>query len=134
MAGFEGFEERFQIKIEFPDLKPNYNVAPSQDVPVILKHCSNHLALFRWGLIPFWAKNPSIGHEMINARAKTVDEKPSFKTCFQRKRCLVVADGFYEWKKEGATKHPQPDHSKESRTFRFCWPLGHMEVTHGRDR
>jgi len=81
IAEFKGIEERFQLEIEFPDLKPNYNVAPSQDVSVILKHCSNHLALFRWGLIPFWAKDPSIGQKMINARAETVDEKPSFKTC-----------------------------------------------------
>ena len=61
IAGFEGFEERFQLKIEFPDLKPNYNVAPSQDVPVILHKGSNQLALFKWGLIPYWAKDASIG-------------------------------------------------------------------------
>jgi len=104
IAEFEGIEERFQI--EPPDLKPNYNVAPSQDVPVILNNGSNQLALFKWGVIPFWAKDPSIGHKMINARAETVDEKPSFKSCLQRKRCLIVADGFYEWKKEGSTKRP----------------------------
>ena len=106
IAGFEGIEERFQLEIEFPDLKPNYNVAPSQNVPVIPNNGSNQLALFRWGLIPYWAKDPAIGHKMINARAETVDEKPSFKTCLQRKRCLIVADGFYEWKKEGTTKRP----------------------------
>jgi len=103
-AHFEGIEERFQIEIEFPDLKPNYNVAPSQDVPVIINTGSNHLVVFRWGLIPFWAKDPSIGNKMINVRAETVDEKPSFKTGLQRKRCLIVADGFYDWKKEGSTK------------------------------
>jgi len=63
-----------------------------------------HLVVFRWGLIPFWAKDPSIGNKMINVRAETVDEKPSFKTGLQRKRCLIVADGFYDWKKEGSTK------------------------------
>jgi len=70
---FEGIEERFQLTIEFPDLKPNYNVAPSQDVPVILNNGSNQLAQFRWGLIPYWSKDPSIGNKMINARAETVD-------------------------------------------------------------
>ena len=120
IAGFEGIEERFQLEIEFPDLKPNYNVAPSQNVPVILKHCSNQLALFKWGLIPFWAKDPSIGHKMINARAETVDEKPSFKTCLQRKRCLIVADGFYEWKKEGSTKRPHRITLKNKELFGFA--------------
>ena len=61
IAEFEGSEERFQIEIEFPDLKPNYNVAPSQDIPVIINNGSNHLAVFGWGLIPYWAKDPSIG-------------------------------------------------------------------------
>ena len=120
IAGFEGIEERFQIKIEFPDLKPNYNVAPSQDITVILNNGLNYLAMFRWGLIPFWAKDPSIGHKMINARAETVDEKPSFKTCLQRKRCLIVADGFYEWKKEGTTKRPHRITLKSKEFFGFA--------------
>ena len=120
IAGFEGIEERFQLEIEFPDLKPNYNVAPSQDVSVIVNNGSNHLAMFRWGLIPYWAKDPSIGHKMINARAETVDEKPSFKTCLQRKRCLIVADGFYEWKKEGTTKRPHRITLKNQELFGFA--------------
>ena len=101
---FEGIENRFQIEPQ--NLKPNYNVAPSQDVPVIINDGSNHLAMFRWGLIPFWAKDPSIGNRLINARAETVNEKPSFRHSLQQKRCLVIADGFYEWKKEGSTKRP----------------------------
>ena len=120
IAGFEGFEERFQLKIDFPDLKPNYNVAPSQDVPVILNRGSNQCAFFKWGLIPYWTKDPSIGHKMINARAETVDEKPSFKTCLQRRRCLIVADGFYEWKKEGATKRPHRITLKSQELFGFA--------------
>jgi len=120
IADFKGFEERFQLEIEFPDLKPNYNVAPSQNVPVILNNGSNHLAMFKWGLIPYWAKDPSIGHKMINARAETVDEKPSFKTCLQRKRCLIVADGFYEWKKEGSSKRPHRITLKNKELFGFA--------------
>jgi len=72
------------------------------------------------GLIPYWAKDPSIGHKLINARAETVDEKPSFKTCLQRKRCLIVADGFYEWKKEGTTKHPHRITLKDQGLFSFA--------------
>ena len=87
---------------------------------MILNNGSNQLALFRWGLIPFWAKDPSIGHKMINARAETVDEKPSFKTCLQRKRCLIVADGFYEWKKEGSTKRPHRITLKNQELFGFA--------------
>jgi putative SOS response-associated peptidase YedK len=101
---FEGIDERFQIQPQ--NLKSNYNVAPTQDVPVIINNGSNQLAFFRWGLIPFWAKDPSIGNKMINARAETVDEKPSFRHSLQRKRCLILADGFYEWKKEGSSKRP----------------------------
>lgn len=117
-ADFEGIEERFQI--ETPTLKPNYNVAPSQEVAMILNNGSNHLALFKWGLIPYWAKDPSIGHKLINARAETVDEKPSFKTCLQRRRCLIVADGFYEWKKEGSTKRPHRITLKDQGLFGFA--------------
>lgn len=113
---FEGIEERFQIPQ--PNLKPNYNVAPTQDVPVIVNH--GQLAMFRWGLIPFWAKDAAIGNKMINARAETIDEKPSFKHSLQRKRCLVVADGFYEWKKEGSTKRPHRITLKNKELFGFA--------------
>jgi len=100
IAGFEGIEERFQLEIEFPDLKPNYNVAPSQDVPVILNKGSNQLALFKWGLIPYWAKDPSIGHKLINARAETVDEKPSFIGFYRHvtstaEKCLFGSFTYY---------------------------------------
>ncbi|MDR3602541.1 MAG: SOS response-associated peptidase [Desulfosporosinus sp.] len=114
----EDIRERF--KTEPIDLKPNYNVAPSQDVPVILNNGSNKLAMFRWGLIPFWAKDPSIGNKLINARAETLDEKPNFKTSLQRKRCLVVADGFYEWKIEGSTKRPFRITLKNNELFGFA--------------
>ncbi|MDR3585514.1 MAG: SOS response-associated peptidase [Desulfosporosinus sp.] len=114
----EDIRERF--KTEPINLKPNYNVAPTQDVPVIINDGTNHLAMFRWGLIPFWAKDPSIGNKMINARAEMVDEKPSFKHILQRKRCLVVADGFYEWKKEKFTKRPYRITLKNNELFGFA--------------
>ncbi|KJR48057.1 Gifsy-2 prophage protein [Desulfosporosinus sp. I2] len=114
----EDIRERFNT--EPISLKPSYNVAPTQDVPVIINDGSNHLDMFRWGLIPFWAKDSSIGNKLINARAETLDEKPSFKHCLQRKRCLVVADGFYEWKKEGSGKRPHRITLKNKELFGFA--------------
>ena len=82
------------------DLPPRYNVAPTQNVPVVrLQDGERELAMLRWGLIPSWAKDPEIGNRMINARAETVAEKPAFRAAFRRRRCLVVADGFYEWQR-----------------------------------
>ncbi len=90
------------------DMKPRYNIAPTQDIAAIRNDESGgrELTALRWGLIPFWAKDPSIGNRMINARAETVAEKPAFRAAYRRRRCLVLADGFYEWHKEGAGKTP----------------------------
>ena len=84
-----------------------YNVAPSQVVPLVRRRGSgNEVAMLRWGLIPAWAKDPAIGHKMINARSETVAEKPAFRNAYRRRRCLVPADGFYEWKRLGGRKAP----------------------------
>jgi putative SOS response-associated peptidase YedK len=83
--------------------RPRYNVAPSQDV---LALAEGGLRTFRWGLVPSWAEKPSIGSRMINARSETVAEKPAFRAAFSRRRCLVLADGFYEWKRDGVSKRP----------------------------
>ena len=89
-------------------LKPRYNIAPTQDIAAIRLSADDarELALLRWGLVPFWAKDPSIGNRMINARAETVAEKPSFRAAYRKRRCLVLADGFYEWRKEANGKTP----------------------------
>jgi putative SOS response-associated peptidase YedK len=90
------------------DVKPRYNIAPTQDIAAICldEDGSRMLRFLRWGLVPSWAKDPSIGSRMINARAETVAEKPSFRAAYRRRRCLVLADGFYEWHQEGAGKTP----------------------------
>ena len=82
-----------------PNLAPRYNIAPTQDV-VAIRHADDgrELTMLRWGLIPGWAKDPAIGARMINARAETVAEKPSFRAAFRQRRCLIAADGFYEWR------------------------------------
>jgi putative SOS response-associated peptidase YedK len=89
-------------------VEPRFNIAPSQYIAGVREtdDTGRELAMFRWGLVPFWAKDPAIGNRMINARAETVSEKPSFRAAYRHRRCLILADGFYEWKKEGAGKVP----------------------------
>src|SRR5262245_28181798 len=90
-----------------PDLPPRYNIAPTQDVAVVRPDThQRELSLLRWGLVPFWADDPKIGYSTINARAETVATKPSFREAFKKRRCLVVADGFYEWQKTEGAKQP----------------------------
>lgn len=80
---------------------PRYNAAPTQDVPVVRDPHARDVDMLRWGLIPFWAKDESIGYKLINARSETLAEKPSFRSAFTKRRCLILADGFYEWQKTG---------------------------------
>lgn len=91
-----------------PQMKPRFNIAPTQEAPVVRVDAGHkrEWVWLRWGLIPSWSKDPSIGARMINARAETVAEKPSFRNAFRRRRCLVPADGYYEWKVEGGRKQP----------------------------
>ncbi len=88
--------------------KPRYNIAPTQFIAAIRRdeEKKNEMIELRWGLVPSWAKDPSIGNRMINARAETVAEKPSFRTAYRRRRCLIPADGFYEWHTENGVKIP----------------------------
>jgi len=94
--------------VETPTLWiPRYNIAPTQPVAVITDAARPKLDYMRWGLVPSWAKDISIGQKLINARAETIREKPSFRSAFSRRRCLIPADGFFEWKKtEGSKKTP----------------------------
>ena len=96
----------FYIKDFLSDVLVNYNVAPTQDAGVIISDDVYRYVRYRWGLVPFWSKDPKIGNRMINARAETVAEKPGFRNAFVKRRCLVPADGFYEWKKENGFKTP----------------------------
>ena len=106
-----------QIEIE---LGPSYNIVPTQDVAVIIENGNSILTAMRWGLIPFWAKDMAIGSKLINARSETIDEKPSFKYSFQKRRCLIVANGFYEWQKRGSNKFPYFIHLKDNKPFCFA--------------
>ena len=99
---------------------PRYNIAPSQEVPIVGRDTANRLELMKWGLIPFWAKDPEIGNRLINARAETLAEKPSFKTSLKSKRCLVPTSGFYEWKEIGGRKTPFLIKLKDTPLFSFA--------------
>lgn len=100
---------RFLLGYDVSDaFAPRYNIAPTQPVAVVPNNGTGRIEFFRWGLIPAWAKDPKIGNRMINARAETLAEKPSFRNPYRRRRCLVLADGYYEWRKEpgGTAKTP----------------------------
>jgi putative SOS response-associated peptidase YedK len=111
----------WNLRGDLPGFAPRYNIAPSQDVPVIIrKEDRNEIRPMRWGLVPSWAQDPSIGQRMINARAETLLEKPSFKQLVPTRRCLVPADGFYEWRREGNRRVPMWIHLKKREPFAFA--------------
>lgn len=114
-------KKRFNIIIPLQEtFFPRFNVAPTQNLPVITNQNQHEIQLFRWGLIPFWAKDSKIGSKLINARTETLAEKPSFKHALKERRCLVLADGFYEWKKVGKTKIPMRITLKNEEPFAFA--------------
>ena len=104
------------------EMAPRYNIAPSQPVAVVPNNGENSVEFFQWGLIPSWAKDPKIGNRMINARSETLAEKPSFRTPYKRRRCLILSDGFYEWRSEPGSKSKTPIYIrlKSEKPFAFA--------------
>ncbi|BAZ54242.1 hypothetical protein NIES4103_69270 (plasmid) [Nostoc sp. NIES-4103] len=105
------------------DLAPQYNIAPTQMVATVLHNPHSDQREFqylRWGLIPSWAKDPGMGAKLINARAETVAEKPAFRSAFKRQRCLVLADGFYEWQRQQGKKQPFYFRLQDGQPFGFA--------------
>jgi putative SOS response-associated peptidase YedK len=104
-----------------PELVPRYNISPTSALPVVVKRAGGQreVRFMRWGLVPSWAQDPSIGQRMINARSETAEEKPSFRTALRRRRCLIPADGFFEWRQEGAVKQPYFVEMVDGRPFGF---------------
>jgi putative SOS response-associated peptidase YedK len=111
--------ERFQIQ-NWLEIKARFNIAPTQDVPVIIRNSPNRIVMMRWGLIPHWAKDESIGTKMINARAETITEKPSFKRLLPSKRCIVPASGYYEWQATETGKQPYYIHAEDGEYLPFA--------------
>jgi len=119
---------------EGPSQPPRYNIAPSQPVAAVRVSPQGGVRealLLRWGLVPFWAKDAAIGARMINARAETVAEKPSFRTAFRQRRCLVPAHGYYEWRKEQGGKQPYHIHMKGGEPFALAGLWEHWEGADG---
>lgn len=114
--------ERFQLaNSEQLEWVERYNIAPSQQVLAIIgDEKGNRAGFLKWGLVPSWATDPKIGYKMINARMETVDHKPSFKRLLTRRRCLIPADGFYEWKRDGDKKQPYRFQLKTKQPFAFA--------------
>jgi putative SOS response-associated peptidase YedK len=119
--------------VSIPDFQARYNIAPTQKVPVIRQDAGGQrqLALLHWGLIPSWAKDPSIGNRMINARAETVHEKPAFRNAIKYHRCLIPANGFYEWRQEGKTKTPLYVRLKDETMMCFAGLWEHWKSPEG---
>lgn len=111
-----------QFLFEFDeDIEPRYNIAPSQMVLAIGSNGKQRKgSMLKWGLVPFWAKDEKIGYKMINARSEGIDEKPSFKQSFMNRRCLILADGFYEWKNTETGKQPYRFVMKNRKPFAFA--------------
>ena len=115
------------------EISPSYNVAPTQQVAAVLEdEAGRRLEMLRWGLIPSWADDPGIGARMINARSETAPEKPSFRRAFRGRRCLIAADGFYEWKRENGGKQPYYFRMQDRSALRLRRALG--ELGEGRRR
>jgi putative SOS response-associated peptidase YedK len=113
------FHERFAL-LPGPVIRPRYNVAPGQEVPIIIGGDRNHVVPMTWGFIPSFAKDPMTGRPMINARAETLMDRAAFRDAVQNRRCLVPASGFYEWKKEGKRKVPFYIRLKTTHLFAFA--------------
>ncbi|MBW4577695.1 MAG: SOS response-associated peptidase [Aphanothece sp. CMT-3BRIN-NPC111] len=117
-----------------PSLSPRYNIAPTQPVGTILQtgeQRKRQFQMLHWGLIPSWAKDKKMGARMINARAETVAEKPAFRAAFKQRRCLVVADGFYEWKQQDGKKQPFYCRVNDGQPFGFAGLWEHWEGEDG---
>ncbi|MBD2002644.1 MULTISPECIES: SOS response-associated peptidase [Cyanophyceae] len=131
----ETIAQVFQVN-NVPPLTPRYNIAPTQQIQTILQNAEQsqrEFQMLHWGLIPSWAKDPKMGARMINARAETVAEKPSFRAAFKQRRCLILADGFYEWEQQEKNKQPFYFRMNDEHPFAFAglwehWKSGDGEV------
>lgn len=126
-ADLNAIQQAFDLDPITGAFYPRYNIAPSQPVAIITNHEPKQLTYVQWGLIPSWAKDPKIGNKLINARSETAAEKPSFRSAFKRRRCLIPADGFFEWSKQGKKKVPMYIHLDGNSVFAFAglWETWH---------
>lgn len=116
----DNFYDRFEIQNRLERLETHYNVVPGMMMPVITRNSPKKVENMKWGLIPFWAKDPKIGYKMINARAEGISQKPAFKKPIRSQRCLIPTSGFFEWKRLDQEKIPYYIRLKDKKTFVFA--------------
>ncbi|GAB4341517.1 MAG: SOS response-associated peptidase [Phototrophicales bacterium] len=126
-ADTNDLQQAFDLQSIPATITARYNIAPTQPVAVIANDAPHDLTFFQWGLVPSWAKDMSIASKLINARAETLHEKPSFRSAYKRRRCLIPANGFYEWAKTPTGKKPMYIHLKDHQVFAFAglWESWH---------
>ena len=134
-ADASALQMQFNLDALPPVLAPRYNIAPTQPVPIVSSAAPRELSFVTWGLIPSWSKDPSIASKLINARGETVAEKPSFRSAFKHRRCLIPADGFFEWSKAKGSKSPYFVHLANRQVFAFAglwevWNSPHGDEVH----
>lgn len=112
--------ERFGVEAGVPEALPRGDLVPGREIPAVVRDGGNRLVALRWGLVPAWAKDPAIGRKRFNARAETLAQKPSFRDAFRRRRCLIPADGFYEWTGESGRKRAIRFHLRSGEPFAFA--------------
>jgi len=118
-SSFQAIKDYADLLNEIEEIDANYNIAPGQEIPIIRRQNNqNILRYYKWGLIPFWAKDEKISYKLINSRSETIAEKPSFRYAFQKRRCLIPANGFYEWRK--SDKQPFYVRLKDRELFTFA--------------
>ena len=120
VTNMDELQSRFGFEARDMEFRPRYNIAPTQQVLTVVNDGQRRAEFMRWGLIPFWAKDPKIGYRMINAVGETAATKPAFRAAFKRRRCLILADGFFEWRKEGKAKIPTYIFLKSKEPFAFA--------------
>src|SRR5271166_2157057 len=111
--------------VDFPALAERFNIAPTQEVPIVRMHENKEVATVRWGLVPSWSSDAKGAAKLINARSETVAEKPSFRSAFKKRRCLIPADGYFEWKTEGKKKIPFHFYFGKPFVFAGIWEIWH---------
>ena len=119
-SNLDDLQGRFGFEVRNLYRRPQYNIAPTQQVLTVVNDGERRAELMRWGLIPFWAKDPKIGYRMINAVGETAAIKPAFRAAFKKRRCLVLADGFFEWRKDGKQKIPTYIFLRSRQPFAFA--------------
>jgi len=125
-------KDRFKIDEILAVIDPRYNIAPAQKIATVVQRERRQLVEMKWGLVPSWAKDSKIGNRLINARAETVATKPAFRSAFKKRRCLILADSFFEWQKSGDVKTPMLIRLKSQETFAMAGLYEYWKMKSGK--